>query len=295
MQYLEMNDPAELWAQLNERFNHQHTLFLPQAHSDWINLRVQDFPNFVSFNSEMHRIVALLRLCGQEINDAAMIEKTTSTFPPATLILSQQYRNMNFTRHSALMSQLLLAEKHEQLLLKISESRPVREVHTTTTQPTASAAAAPTSEIKIEAHAAEASRRPPRGSYQKTHPSNQARETRAYGKSDVHKGYHKRDENTRREPHRPRVNQFKPRNYQTRQFQGSYHKCGRKGHLAKDCRVPPYIVNIYRELQQLRTQTRQTYNFENPSSAPNSSPNNEDIENYMTLYEGCPSNPMKPS
>ena len=48
---------------------------------------------------------------------------------------------------------------------------------------------------------------------------------------------------------------------------------------------------MYRELQQLRTQTRQIYNFENPSFAPSSSLNNEDIENYMTLYEGCSSNP----
>ena len=185
----------------------------------------------------------MLRLCGQEITNAELIEKTLSTFPPATLVLSQQYRNMNFTKHSTLMSHLLLAEKHEQCLLKNAESRPAREVHTTTTQPAAA------TEIKVEAHAAEASRRPPRGSYRKTHPSHQTRETRAYSKSDAHKGYHKRDENTRREPHRPRVNQFKPRNYQTCQFQGNCHKCGRNGHLAKDCRAPPYIVNMYKELQ----------------------------------------------
>ena len=110
------------------------------------------------------------------------------------------------------MSHLLLAEKHEQLLLKNVESQPAREDHTTTTKLAAAAA----TEIKVKAHAAEASRRPSRGSYRKTHPSHQARETRAYGKNDVHKGYHKRDQNTRREPHRPRVNQFNPRNYQNR-------------------------------------------------------------------------------
>ena len=129
MQYLEVNDPADLWAQLNERFNHQQTLFLPQAHTDWINLRVQNFPDFVSFNSELHRIVTVLRLCGQEITDAELIEKTLSTFPLATLVLSQQYRNMNFTKYSTLMSHLLLAEKHEQLMLKNVESRPAREVY----------------------------------------------------------------------------------------------------------------------------------------------------------------------
>ena len=67
------------------------------------------------------------------------------------------------------MSHLLLAEKHQQLLLNNTESQPAREVHTTTTQPAA------TAEIKVEAHAAEASRRPPRGSYRKSQPSHMAR------------------------------------------------------------------------------------------------------------------------
>jgi hypothetical protein len=95
------------------------------------------------------------------------------------------------------MSHLLLVEKHQQLLLKNVESRHAREVHTTTTQPAAA------TEIKIEAHAAEASRRPPKGSYWKSYPSHPARETRVYGKSDAYKGHYKRDEPARREPPRP--------------------------------------------------------------------------------------------
>jgi hypothetical protein len=164
LQYLEVDDPADLWAQLHARFHHQQTLFLPQARTDWINLRVLDFPDFVTFNSELHRIVAQLRLCGETVTDAELIEKTLSTFPPATAILSQQYRNMKFKKHSTLMAQLLLAEKHQQLLLKNAEARPAREVHNTSTQPAANL------DVKVEAHAAEASRRPPRGSYRKTHP-----------------------------------------------------------------------------------------------------------------------------
>ena len=154
---------------------------------------------------------------------------------------------MLFKKHSTLMSHLLLTEKHELLLLNNVESRPAQEVHTTTAHhPNAVVV-----DTMVEVHVAETSRRPPKGSYRKTHPSHQAREMRAYGKSDVHKGYHKRDENTSREPHRPRVNQFKPRNHQTHQFQGNCHKCGRKGHFAKDCRAPPCIVNMYKELHNL--------------------------------------------
>ena len=57
--------------------------------------------------------------------------------------------------------------------------------------------------------------------------------------------------------------------------------------FAKDCRAPPYIVNIYREFQQLWTQTQtcHAYNFEKPNPPPNPSSYIKDIENYMTIYE----------
>ena len=70
LQYLEVDDPADLWSQLQARFDHQQTFFLPQAHTDWANLRVLDFPDFATFNSELHRIVAQLRLCGQRVTEA---------------------------------------------------------------------------------------------------------------------------------------------------------------------------------------------------------------------------------
>jgi hypothetical protein len=87
-QYIQVEDPAELWAVLEARFKHEQTIFLPQARSNWIGLRVMDFPNFLTFNSELHRIVAQLRLCGDTINDTEMIDKTLSTFPPACAILA---------------------------------------------------------------------------------------------------------------------------------------------------------------------------------------------------------------
>jgi hypothetical protein len=55
--------------------------------------------------------------------------------------------------------------------------------------------------------------------------------------------------------------------------------------------ILPRIVNMYKELQQLRSQNRQAYNFENPNPPPDPSPYAEDIENYMTIYDEHSSNP----
>lgn len=42
---------------------------------------------------------------------------------------------MKFKKHTNLMSHLLLAEKHHQLLLRNADSQPVREIHNTMTAP----------------------------------------------------------------------------------------------------------------------------------------------------------------
>ncbi|KAG2585915.1 hypothetical protein PVAP13_5NG008700 [Panicum virgatum] len=52
----------------------QRSIVLPRAQQDWITLRFQDF-----------KIVTKMRLCGQKITDADMIEKTLSTFHPGNI------------------------------------------------------------------------------------------------------------------------------------------------------------------------------------------------------------------
>ncbi|XP_074356325.1 uncharacterized protein LOC141696031 [Apium graveolens] len=65
-----------------------------------------------------------MTLCGENITDADMIEKTLSTFHPNTMILAQQYREHNFQKYSEPISLLLVAEKNNELLLKNHQIRP---------------------------------------------------------------------------------------------------------------------------------------------------------------------------
>jgi hypothetical protein len=52
-QYLTLSSPHELWKALKARFLHEKTMHLPQARSEWIQLRVMDFSDLLSFNAEL--------------------------------------------------------------------------------------------------------------------------------------------------------------------------------------------------------------------------------------------------
>jgi len=80
-----------LWRQLEARFHHEKTIFLPKARHDWANLKVYDFLDFSIYNNELFKIVSQLHLCGEDKTDEDMIEKTLSTFPTAAALLAQMY------------------------------------------------------------------------------------------------------------------------------------------------------------------------------------------------------------
>ncbi|XP_074336579.1 uncharacterized protein LOC141673735 [Apium graveolens] len=123
-EYLVVKDPTTLWKNLKERYDHQKTIILPKAHNDWLHLRLQDFKSVSEYNSVMFKITFQLKLCGENISDNDMLEKTYSTFHANNMLLQQQYRERGFTKYYKLISVLLLAEQYNKLLMKNHQARP---------------------------------------------------------------------------------------------------------------------------------------------------------------------------
>ena len=121
---------------MKTRYDHQRTVLLAKAMYDWRNLIIQDFKSVDEYNSALFKIVSKLKLCGEDITDKDMLEKTFSTFHTSNVLLQQQYREKGFTTYANLISCLLLAEQNNELLMRNSELRPpgtnpLHEAHAT--------------------------------------------------------------------------------------------------------------------------------------------------------------------
>ena len=77
-EYLTIKDPLDLWKNLKERFDHQKTVILPKTRYEWMHLRLQDFKSVSEYNSALFRITSQLKLCGEKVSDAELLEKKHS-------------------------------------------------------------------------------------------------------------------------------------------------------------------------------------------------------------------------
>ncbi|KAK9948440.1 hypothetical protein M0R45_004013 [Rubus argutus] len=123
-EFVAVSSPKELWDSLKDRFDHQKTIWLPEARHDWLNLRFQDFKSVTEYNAEVCRIRALLQYCGEQLTDNDLLEKTYTTFPSSDNLLQKQYRQSKITKFSELITQLLLDEKNSLILMRNNNSRP---------------------------------------------------------------------------------------------------------------------------------------------------------------------------
>ncbi|XP_021813546.1 uncharacterized protein LOC110756419 [Prunus avium] len=121
-EYVAVDNPLVLWKALCERYNHQKAVILPRARYEWTHF--QYFKSVSEYNSAMHKIISLMKLCGENISEEDMLEKTLSNFHVSNVLLQQQYRNSGFTKYSKLVSYLLLAKHNNELQLKNHQSHP---------------------------------------------------------------------------------------------------------------------------------------------------------------------------
>ena len=90
-EYLTVKDPFIIWNNLRERYDYQKTVILPKTRYDWMHLILQDFKFVSDYNSTLFKISSQLALCGENVTEEDMLEKTFTTFDASNVLLQQQY------------------------------------------------------------------------------------------------------------------------------------------------------------------------------------------------------------
>lgn len=220
-EYLTVKDPYVLWTNLKDRYDHQKTVILPKARHDWIHLRLQDFKSVTEYNSALFKIVSRLKLCGEHLTDADLLEKTYSTFHASNIVLQQQYRERRFQKYSELISCLLLAESNNELLMKNHQTHPTGST--------------PFPEIN-------AVNKGHRGSFRgRGRGRGQGRgRSRQWSKRSAPYHHYKWNRNDAKHEGAKGV-QNKP----MKRHDDLCYRCGMKGHWERTCRTPKHLCDLY--------------------------------------------------
>ncbi|XP_033139366.1 uncharacterized protein LOC117125729 [Brassica rapa] len=175
------------------------------------------------------KTVSMLRLCGEEVMEEELLEKTYTTFHASNMILQQQYKVKGFATYTDLISCLLLAEANNELLLKNSEARPKDPNECNYVQNN------------------KRSHGKGRGGYK-----GRGRDNYSNGRGNYSTGRKGNHNNRGRGSNygcgrgsygRGRGDISKP-SYSTKSV---CHRCGMDNHWAKNCRTPKHLCELYQE------------------------------------------------
>ena len=209
MEYMYEEDLRALWTALKNRYEQHKAIILPEATQEWNHLRLQDFKSVDEFNHAVHKICSKLRFCEKEPSEADKIEKTLSTMLPSERILTQQYREKNFTVYSSLIQTLKQAEKNHELTVWNSNQRPL--------------GTAPLPEVHANVKNTGSNR-----NQQSGNSSSKGKQKRA---------------------RKPRVNVQKGKGISKPKTDNSNktacYRCGCYNHVTKKCRTPKHLVELY--------------------------------------------------
>ena len=208
-------------------------IILPKAKYNWIQLRFQDFKTVAEYNSALHKITSQMSFCGESVTDAEMIEKTVSTFHPSCTLLQKQYRTAKFMKYSELISCLLVEEQNDEILLKNHHLRPTGSV------PLPEAHGTTFLEENVTPH----NRQGGKHGYGRRNDQSRGRGGRGRGQGRNNHPYNKTST-----PFYPKWNKNdKGKGVQkvVKKNEDNCHKCGMKGHWARNCRTPQHFVDLY--------------------------------------------------
>ncbi|XP_021857945.1 uncharacterized protein [Spinacia oleracea] len=207
-EYMTVKDPQILWSNLKER--------------------LQDFKSVSEYNSAMFKITSHLKLCGEKITDADMLEKTYSTFHANNVVLQTQYREKGFKKYSELISCLLVAEQNNELLMKNHEARPTGST--------------PFPEANVTSHDGKVSKN-------KDHASSSARgQWRGRGRGRGFGGYGRGRGGYYKSSHSHQKwdrKDGKGEKEKSDNVTSVCYRCGGKGHWSRVCRTPKHLVDLY--------------------------------------------------
>ncbi|GAV91214.1 LOW QUALITY PROTEIN: hypothetical protein CFOL_v3_34613, partial [Cephalotus follicularis] len=218
-EYLTVENPLELWQNLNNRFEHLKAVVLPNALNDWSQLRFQDFKTVLEYNFTLFKIVSQIKMCGEVITEDMLLEKTYQTFHASNVLLQQQYRLYGFKKYRELIGSLLIAEQNNELLLN-HESRPT--------------SSAPLPEVNA--------------TY--SHFRGRGRgHGRGHGNGRNQNFLGPRNNNSMKWQN-PNAEQRQNNAGQAQGKKGNYNRCGMEGHWYRACRTAKHWVDLYQVFLQ---------------------------------------------